>query len=102
MLLAFPEPLQSFLDDLRWTHIPVVISEFILQLDEYPLGRSHSPMKKCGLLSDKNAAELNCIYATQSSMLKEAENRQNWILDADYQAVDLESKMKVMAYLNKK
>ena len=60
------------------------------------------PMKEAGLLSDKDSADLNYIYATQSPILREAEIWQNRILDADYESVDLKAKVHAMDYLNDK
>ena len=57
-------------------------------------------MKEDGLMSDSDAAELSNILATEAPILKEAEDRQTQIIDANYKAVDIDSKVETMDYLN--
>ena len=40
------------------------------------------------------------ILATEAPTLNKAEDRQNWILDANYKAVNIDAKVEVMDYLN--
>ena len=58
------------------------------------------PMKKDGHMSDRDAAELSYILANEAPILKEAEDRQKRILDANYKAVDIDAKVEAMDYLN--
>ena len=50
-------------------------------------------MKEDGLMSDRDAAELIYIFATEAPILKEAEDCQNRILDANYKSVDIDAKV---------
>ena len=49
---------------------------------------------------DRDAAELSYILATEAPTLKEAEDRQNWIVYANYKAVNIDHKVEAMDYLN--
>ena len=51
-------------------------------------------------MSDLDAAKLSYILATEAQILKEVEDHQNRILDANYKAVDIDAKVEAMNYLN--
>ena len=56
-------------------------------------------MKEDGVMSDRDAAELSNILATEAPILKEAEDQQNQTLHANYKAVNIDAKVETMDYL---